>query len=122
MKIRRHQPKKKELTEAEILEISFLSCLLQAIQNRTEEMQISNTMFAKGVKQKSNILVKEIDRVLDPIYDSLKQSALDNTVDKDKSLQRKSILKRMDLAHDTIMMVDSHLDNAWSQYMETKKS
>ena len=76
-------------------DMTFHVCLLQVLQDKTNDMSKDNQFFVHSVKQMGGRFIKEIDRKLNVIYGGCDRTEVDQGMDLIKL-----ITKKVDEAHE----------------------
>ena len=92
----------KQVSDEVAKEVTFHTCLLQVIQNRTEDLSNFPQFYFQDVKQKGNLFKKAIDKRLDAIYGNCGEQEIEQ-------------------ADDLINFIADKLDEAWEYYQQRAK-
>ncbi len=87
----------KQVPRKEALELTFLSCFLQVMQNRTEDLSAMPKWYVQDVKKKGNLFKEAIDKKLNTLYGTCDLQELDQTMN-------------------IINMISDKVDECWEEY------
>jgi len=99
----------KQVEERIRKEITFHACLLQVMQNRTEDLTRFSEFYFKDVKQKGNLFKKAIDQRLNTIYKQIPESKTD------------AIMEVMGMIEDALDQCSNLYDKLASEAIEHQK-
>jgi hypothetical protein len=91
-----------QVERKEAMELTFHSCLLQVLQNRTEELSKMPKWYIQDVKQKGNLFKQSIDKKLTQLYGSCNEEEVDQ-------------------AMELINLIADKIDECWDEYVEDFK-
>jgi hypothetical protein len=84
------------------MELTFHSCLLQVLQNRTEELGDLSKWYTQDIKKKGTLLKEAIDKKLNQLYGPCNEE---------------EIAQAMEL----INLIADKMDECWDEYVEDFK-